>query len=1073
MALIRNDSVRLGLMPPLTGLVGLYGGEISRAAKIAVDEINEAGGVLGKRLELIIEDDQSLPDTAVPAARRLVDVHGCTAIIGNLLSNSRIAVANQVAEVKKIPYLNFSFYEGSILSRYFFHFAALPNQQIDKMIPYMGRKYGQKMFFAGSNYEWPRGSIDAAIKALRAFGGEVVGEQYLPLGTTDIDGLLDSVAKSGADVFVPYFAGVDQINLLTRFTEKGLKKRMAVVMGHYDEAMVGGLPPEVREGFYSSNTYFMGVETPENRAFLKRLAAEPGVTGIWPKGNGVLTNFGEGTYLCVKAFAKAAEEAGSLETEALLRALSRITVTGPQGTVTMNPDTNHANVNTYLARSNADGSFTVMETFGNIPSEIPERYRHKPLGGQLDGEADSSPAQSAEMVPYLQMAIIIVNADGVITHVNQAALGMFGYKDAAGMVGKPGAALWENDKVLHDAREAMVNWGYWRGIMRCNVDGKPKELDVMLEPSLMEGGAAGYMATCINPAETDFLPYSTRAEQMLSVVEVAIIATDQNGVITRANKHALELFGYSLDEMKGMSVHLLIPPHLREMHKKAIKAFVASNEMERRMGTRGELAGYRKDGAEFPAEASIAKIWTESGWMLVASIRDITSRKLVENELIWKATHDPLTNLPNRAMVRERIANALARSVRAGDEVAVLLIDLDGFKRINDTYGHDEGDKVLKKTSNHLLSSIRPGDTVSRFGGDEFVIICEGIKKQVEAYMIADRIVTALRNPIVVEKRPHFLTGSIGISFGKGDLHTPEELLRKADSAMYAAKQGGRDKWEVHSADMESQNLMELEIANGLRTAVENDELLPYFQPIVGAQSGRIVGAELLARWQMNGKWVSPAVFIPIAEGSGSIMHIGYWAFEAACKTQAEMAKMLGAAPLPYLSVNVSTRQLSDPRMAARFEGIMRAHNALPEFLILEITETALMTDVKKNIAVLNELAMLGLKVAVDDFGTGYSSLGNLQRMPVNKLKIDKSFVDGLVDNKETQSIVSAVINMSHALDLTVIAEGVETEEQRAVLNNLGCDNIQGYLFWKPMEKRAFLDILPSQFPIAAGKPAI
>ncbi len=1058
-----GDTVRLGLMPPLTGLVGLYGEEISRAANIAVDEINESGGVLGRRLELIIEDDQSLPDTAVPAAERLVDVHHCIAIIGNLLSNSRIAVASKVADVKKVPYLNFSFYEGSILSRYFFHFAALPNQQIDRMIPYMSKKYGQKMFFAGSNYEWPRGSIDAAIKVLRGYGGEVVGERYLPIGSDAIDELLDNVAKSGADVFVPYFAGSDQIKLLTRFTEKGLKNRMAVVMGHYDEAMVGGLRPEVREGLYSSNTYFMSVETPENKAFLKRLAAQPGVTGIWPNGNGVLTNFGEGTYLCVKAFAKAAEEAGSLETEALLHALARITVTGPQGTVTMNSDTNHANVNTYLARCNADGSFTIMEKFGNIPSEIPERYRQKPLGGHGDREIISPAGKTAEMVPYLQMGMVMVNAEGIITHVNMAALGMFGYKDATEIAGKPDAVLWENDKALHAACDGMIKWGYWRGIVRAKVNGKLKELDVMLEPSLMESGAGGYMATCIDPAETDFLPYSTRAEQILNVTDVALIATDENGGITRINKHGMELFGYKPGEMKGLSIHLLLPPHLRAMHKKAIRTFVASNEMERRMGKRGELAGYRKDGSEFPAEATISKVWTENGWMLVASLRDISQRKVVENELVWKATHDPLTNLPNRAMIRERIANALARSVRTGDEIAILFIDLDGFKLINDTYGHDVGDKVLQKASELLLGSVRPGDTVARFGGDEFVIICEGIGKHVEAYLIADRIVFALRNPMTVEDKPHFLTGSAGISFGKGGAHTPEDLLRNADSAMYAAKQGGRDRWEIYRADMQSQNLIELEIANGLRTAVENNEIEPYFQPIVNAASGRIIGAELLARWQMNGKWISPSVFIPIAEGSGSIMKIGYWAFEKACQTQAEMARLIGGAFMPYLSINVSTRQLGDPGLINRFSEIMRRHNAAPELLILEITETALMTDVKKNIAVLNELAKLGLKVAVDDFGTGYSSLGNLHLMPVDKLKIDKSFIDVLTEKKETQSIVSAVINMSHALSLSVIAEGVETEVQWATLKNLGCDHMQGYLLWKPMEKRVFLEVLSSR----------
>jgi ABC-type branched-subunit amino acid transport system substrate-binding protein len=296
---MNKNNVKLGLMPPLTGVVGMYGSEITRAAQIACDEINESGGVLGRPLELVVEDDGSLPGSAVIAAKKLVEQHRCVALIGNLLSNSRIAVAYQVAEPRRIPYLNFSFYEGSIISHYFFHFAALPNQQIDKMIPYMCNKFGPRMFFAGNNYEWPRGSIDAAKRALEESGGVVVGEEYCPIGVDDdaIERLLDQVAESGADVFVPYFAGADQVHLLTRFTALGLKDRIAVVMGHYDEVMTSRMPPKVREGFYSSNTYFMTLDTPENKEYLRRLSSQPGVTGIWPQGNGILTNFGEGVEL--------------------------------------------------------------------------------------------------------------------------------------------------------------------------------------------------------------------------------------------------------------------------------------------------------------------------------------------------------------------------------------------------------------------------------------------------------------------------------------------------------------------------------------------------------------------------------------------------------------------------------------------------------------------------------------------------------------------------------------------------------------------------------------------------------
>lgn len=422
------ESVRLGLSPPLSGLVGMYGQEISWAGRIACQEINESGGVLGRALELVIEDDGSLPESAVDAANKLIKQHGCVAIIGNLLSNSRIAVAYRVAEPLKIPYLNFSFYEGSIQSRYFFHFAALPNQQIDQMIPYMRRQYGPRMFFAGNNYEWPRGSIDAAKRALLEVGGEIVGEEYYPIGVSrwEIGQLLKKVTRANPDVFVPYFAGADQISLLTQFTQEGLKEHMAVVMGHYDEMMASRLPPAVREGFYSSNTYFMPVDTPQNRNYMKRLARQPDVNGIWPQGNGILTNFGEGTYLCVKAFAKAANTAGSLDPEVLVETLEQVVLKGPQGEVQMDPGTHHAQVNTYLARCRADGVFSIIEAFGVMAPIIPERYDHQRIKHQATLEEDIR-LQARMLEQMTEGVFLFENSGNTVIYNNAGGERLFGY----------------------------------------------------------------------------------------------------------------------------------------------------------------------------------------------------------------------------------------------------------------------------------------------------------------------------------------------------------------------------------------------------------------------------------------------------------------------------------------------------------------------------------------------------------------------------------------------------------------------------------------------------------------------
>ena len=954
----RIEPIRIGLMSPLTGLVGIYGNEISNAARIACDEINEQGGVLGRPLELIIEDDGSLPQTAVPAALRLVDNHHCVALIGNLLSNSRIAVASQVAEVRRIPYLNFSFYEGSIAGRYFFHFAALPNQQIDKMIPFMAQRYGQKIFFAGNNYEWPRGSIDAAKRSLSALGGDIVGEEYLPIGASmqEIDDLLDQVARSGADVFVPYFAGNDQIALLTRFTEMGLKKRMAVVMGHYDEMMVSKLPAAVREGFYSSNTYFMSVDTDANRQYLQRLAQLPGINGIWPNGNGILTNFGEGTYLCVHAFAKAVALAGTTDAETLVDALKSIHVNGPQGEVVMDATTHHAAVNTYLSRCNADGTFTIVERFGRIPPQIPERYREQ---------------------------------------INEA--------------------------LLHKAPPT-----------------------------------AGAVASNADEASVAMLKLGT-AQNILSVADMAIIATDKLGTIVEINTSACQLFGYSAQEITGMPVHQLLPPHFRQHHGEMIRGFVEGNETERRMASRANVMGYRKDGSFFPLEASIAKFQNGDETMLVVTMRDITERKLVEENLLWRATHDVLTGLPNRALIRERLTNALQRSQRQQASVALLFVDLDGFKLVNDTYGHEAGDVLLKAISSRLIDLVRPGDTVARLAGDEFVVLCEQIEQVETVSSLAERINQSLRLPIEFVAESLFVTASIGISIGHGTTHSVDDMLRSADSAMYAVKEKGRDGWQFFNEGLEEKARQRLSVTQGLRLAIVRNELSCRFQPIVEAESRRIVGAELLLRWHSPDGDISPAVFIPIAEMTGSIIAIGTWVFRQGCLAEVDWRQRWGERAPSYVSVNVSTRQLSEANLLEEFSAILQETGADPSHILIEITETSLMADVESNLKVLRELANLGLRVAVDDFGTGYSSLAQLLRMPVSVLKIDKAFVDRIEHHADSRKVINAIIGLGHSLGHKLVAEGVENEAQMMELRSYGCDMIQGYLCHRPLDAETFI----------------
>lgn len=668
----------------------------------------------------------------------------------------------------------------------------------------------------------------------------------------------------------------------------------------------------------------------------------------------MLTNFGEGTYLCVHAFAKAANEAGTLDAESLVKVLETISVSGPQGEVVMDRETHHAQVNGYLSRCNSDGTFSIVEKFGRSMPIIPQMYRKTKLN-QVE---------------------VVKNTKG------------------------------DFPQTVYVLNRAIV-------------------------------------------------PDPDTANIMLELTDAAVISVNQDGIILYINHSGTEIFGYQDGELIGKSLDVLMPPMYRNKHAANIHWFMESEYQHMSMTKRPEISGYRKDGSMFPAEATIAKTRVQNGWLLVATLHDITARKAAERDLIWRATHDALTGLPNRTLLRDRLANALARADRQQSGIALLFIDLDNFKLVNDSYGHSLGDQLLAAIANMLMDMVRPGDTVSRIGGDEFVILCEQFGNENVVYGLAERINQSLRKSMQVEGLQILMTASIGVVHAKGDV-TVEELLRKADAAMYRAKELGRDGWRVYDDEVNEQSRERLWISSGLHESIERNELQVRFQPIIDANDGRVSGAEILLRWFPQQGEVSPAKFIPIAEMSGSINMIGRWVFRQACLAEAQWRRRFGIHS-PYLSVNLSTRQLNDRGLVDYFSEELSTTGSDPSHLVLEITETALMTDVENNLAVLQQLAELGLRVAVDDFGTGYSSLSQLLRMPVNSVKIDRVFVDGLGKRQESDTIVSAVINMAHTMGLRVIAEGVETVEQQRMLQQMGCDHLQGFLFYKPMDAEQFL----------------
>jgi len=424
------------------------------------------------------------------------------------------------------------------------------------------------------------------------------------------------------------------------------------------------------------------------------------------------------------------------------------------------------------------------------------------------------------------------------------------------------------------------------------------------------------------------------------------------------------------------------------------------------------------------------------------------------------ALHDPLTGLPNRTLALDRLDRALARRRRDGTDVAMLLLDLDRFKVINDSLGHAAGDQVLVALATRLRDTLRPTDTVARLSGDEFVVVCEspaGVRQVVE---LAERIGAAVSRPFVLTSGEHFLTASIGVAVAESGDDTSASLLRDADAAMYRAKKRGPGRYELFDATVRAQVLARLRTEQELRQALDHDQLCVYYQPIINVASGDPVATEALVRWRHpHHGLIPPLDFIPIAEETGIIIELGRYVLERACEQGAAWQRQFDI-PLQTF-VNVSGHQIANPLFPAEVADIARRCNLLPGTLGLEVTESVLIEGVDSPIAVLSKVHAYGLRLMLDDFGTGYSSLSYLRRFPLDGVKVDRSFIDGLDSSPQNAAIMRAIVEMCHALDLTVVAEGVESPGQLEQLSQLGCEHAQGYLLCHPMpaeEVSRFLD---------------
>jgi diguanylate cyclase (GGDEF)-like protein/PAS domain S-box-containing protein len=437
-------------------------------------------------------------------------------------------------------------------------------------------------------------------------------------------------------------------------------------------------------------------------------------------------------------------------------------------------------------------------------------------------------------------------------------------------------------------------------------------------------------------------------------------------------------------------------------------------------------------------------------------ISSAVDRNRVDEEVRHRAMHDPLTGLPNRALALDRLEGALARRRRDGRAVAVLLADLDQFKLVNDSMGHQAGDDLLVALAPRLHDAVRPSDTVARLGGDEFLVVCEQLDGAHEAIRVAERVAQAINQPLVLAAGEHFVTASIGIAVAETATADPADLLRDADAAMYRAKERGRGRYELFDEVLRRRVLTRLRTENELRRGIEQGELRVVYQPVVELDGGALTAVEALVRWQHPERGlIDPVEFIPVAEESGLIGALGDWVLTAACRDGATWQERFPRAEPVLVCVNTSPRQLANGAFPARVADIMSRNGLAPGSLALEITESVLMEEAHAPVTVLASLREYGLRLMLDDFGTGYSSLSYLKRFPLDVLKIDRSFIAGLGRDEEDSAIVAAIVQMARTLGLTVVAEGVERPEQLERLRELDCDRAQGRLIAEPMPAEA------------------
>lgn len=535
-----------------------------------------------------------------------------------------------------------------------------------------------------------------------------------------------------------------------------------------------------------------------------------------------------------------------------------------------------------------------------------------------------------------------------------------------------------------------------------------------------------------------------------------IAVTDLNGNIQWINPAFSTITGYGTEEVIGQNPRILKSNHhSQEFYEKMWETIIEKGQWQ------GEIWNRRKSGETYPEWLTISALKDEAGKTIqyVSVFNDITERIKQEEHIKYQAYHDALTGLANRFLFEDRIGSAVAHAHRHGEKFGVLLLGLDRFKRINDTLGHPKGDKVLQLVAERLSNMVKEEDTVARFSGDTFALIINEIVNLESLMLFINKIVDGFKVPFLVDNHELYITASMGVSLYPNDGMDGQNLIKNAETAMYRAKELGYNNYQFYTPSMNDKALARLALENDLHKALPQDEFILYYQPQIEVATGKVIGAEALVRWQ-NPRlgFLLPGEFIPLAEETGLIIPLGEWVLKQACLQNKDWQKK-GFAPI-NMGVNLSALQFKQKNLIERVKEILSLSGLSPEFLELEITESIAMLDAGFTNKTLHALKDMGIKISIDDFGTGYSSLEYLIRFPIDRIKIDRSFILGVPDDREKKAIVMAIMAIAKSLDLKIIAEGVETTSQIAFLKEQYCHQIQGYFYSPPVTAEAFEKML-------------